>query len=47
MAAKSESERSDLNAGVDQGGYEKLPPRAAFQKDKTQGTPPITVQFRG
>ena len=25
--------------------YEKLPPRAAFKKDKTQGTPPITVQF--
>jgi PKD repeat protein len=25
--------------------YEKLPPRAAFKKDKTDGTPPLTVQF--
>jgi PKD repeat protein len=25
--------------------YEKLPPRASFKQDKTQGTPPITVQF--
>ena len=25
--------------------YEKMPPRASFKQDKTQGTPPITVQF--
>jgi PKD repeat protein len=25
--------------------YEKLPPRAAFKKDKTDGTPPLTVRF--
>jgi len=25
--------------------YEKVPPRASFKQDKTQGTPPITVQF--
>src|ERR1700743_2146315 len=25
--------------------YEKLPPKASFKQDKTQGTPPITVQF--